>query len=88
MTVWKKRIKRRNESTMTYEHPSLVARKAVVSARKKGDDFGDSKIGFGLVDIEEMAGHPISNIDYVLEDVSMQLGTKVTLKTRLCTKAA
>lgn len=32
--------------------------------------------------------HPIRNIDYVLEDVTMQLGTKVTLKTRLCTKEA
>lgn len=35
----------------------MVAGKAVVSARKKGDDFGDTKIGFGLVDIEEMASN-------------------------------
>lgn len=36
---------------------ALVTGKAVVLARKKGDGFGNSKIGFGLDDIEEMAGH-------------------------------
>lgn len=66
----------------------MVAGKAVISARNKGDCFGDRKIDFGLVDIEETAGHPIRNIDYILEDVSIQLGTKVILKTRLCTKEA
>lgn len=54
--------------------------------REKGDDFGDSETGFGPVEIEQMAGHSIRNVDYVPEDVSMQLGTKVTLKISLCTK--
>lgn len=72
---------------MTSKYSSFGGRESSRITERERKCFGkDSEIVFGPVEIEEMAAHLIRNVDQVVEDVSMQLGTKVTLKIRICTE--